>query len=113
MFLDTMTAINHHSDKCTIHKNTIDNGLNLIMRISVVPHQLGIATIGLEGSWVKFTPTPTKIDNHKHNILSPLVTNVKIISRRRGLKRVHYKGTFSVSSHNNKCKYALCWYSLI
>ena len=58
---------------------------------------------------MKFTPTPPKIDNHKHNILSPLVTNVKIISRRRGLKRVHYKGTFSVSSHNNKCKYALCW----
>ena len=42
----------------------------------------------------------TEGDNHKHNILSPLATNVKIIFRRKGLKRVHYKGTFSVSSHN-------------
>ena len=36
MFLDTTTVINHHFDKCTIHKNTIDNGLNLIMRISLL-----------------------------------------------------------------------------
>ena len=52
MFLDTMTAINHHSDKCTIHKNTIDNDLNLIMRISVVPHQLGITTI-VKVTWIR------------------------------------------------------------
>ena len=52
MFLNTMTAINHHSDKCTIHKNTIDNDLNLIMRISVVPHQLGITTI-VKVTWIR------------------------------------------------------------
>ena len=52
MFLDTTTVINHHSDKWTIHKNTIDNDLNLIMRISVVPHQLGIITIVKE-AWIR------------------------------------------------------------
>ena len=62
MFLDTTTVINHHSDKCTIHKNTIDNGLNLIMRISVVPHQLGIITIVKE-AWIRRFLGET----HSHN----------------------------------------------
>ena len=52
MFLDTTTVINHHSDKCTIHKNTIDNVLNLIMWISVVPHQVGITTI-VKVAWLR------------------------------------------------------------
>ena len=29
------------------------------------------------------------------------------------IQEVHHRGTFSVSSNNNKCKYALNWYSLI
>ena len=45
MFLDTTTVINHHSDKCTIYQNTIDNVLNVILCIGVVPHQVGITTI--------------------------------------------------------------------
>ena len=52
MFLDTTTAINHHSDKCTIYQNTVDNVLNLIMRISVVPHQVGITTI-VKVAWIR------------------------------------------------------------
>ena len=40
IFLDTMTTINHHFDKCIIYQNTIDNVLNAIMWISVVPHQV-------------------------------------------------------------------------
>ena len=31
MFLDTTTVINHHSDKCTIYQNTIDNVMNAIL----------------------------------------------------------------------------------
>ena len=52
MFLDTTIAINHHSDKCTIYQNTVDNVLNLIMRISVVPHQVGITTI-VKVAWIR------------------------------------------------------------
>ena len=55
---------------------------------------------------------PPKIDNHKHNILNPLVTSVRIIFK-KGLNRVHHGETFGVSSNNNKCKYALHWYSLM
>ena len=52
MFLDTTTAIKNHSDKCTIYQNTIDNVLNFIMWISVVPHQVGIATI-VKIAWIR------------------------------------------------------------
>ena len=52
MILDIITVINHHFEKCTIHKNTIDNALNIIMRISEVPHQLGISTIVKE-AWIR------------------------------------------------------------
>ena len=52
MFLDTMTAINHRSNKFTTFMNTIDNVLNLIMWIRVVPHQVGITTI-VEIAWIR------------------------------------------------------------
>ena len=52
MFLDTMTVINNHSDKCNIYQNTIDNVLNFIMWISVVPHQVGITTI-VKVAWIR------------------------------------------------------------
>ena len=52
MFLDTTTVINHHSDKCTIYQNTIDNVLNLILWISVVPHQVGVTAI-VEVAWIR------------------------------------------------------------
>ena len=52
MILDTTTVIKHHFDKCTIYKNTIGNVLNLIMWISVVPHQVGITTI-VEVAWIR------------------------------------------------------------
>ena len=52
MFLDTMTVIKNHSDKCTIYQNTIDNVLNFIMWISVVPHQVGITTI-VKVAWIR------------------------------------------------------------
>ena len=61
---------------------------------------------------MKSTSTPPKIDNHKHYILGPLVTYVRIIFR-KGLNRVHNRGTFSVNNNNNKYKYALHWFSLI
>ena len=52
IFLDTMTAINHHSDKFTTNQNTIENVLNVIMWISVVPHQVGITTID-KVAWIR------------------------------------------------------------
>ena len=52
MFLDTMTVIKNHSDKCNIYQNTIDNVLNFIMWISVVPHQVGITTI-VKIAWIR------------------------------------------------------------
>ena len=52
MFLDTTTVINHHSDKFTIYHNTIDSALNVIMWISVVPHQVGITTI-VKVAWIR------------------------------------------------------------
>ena len=52
MILDTMTVIKHHFDKCTINQDTVDNELNLIMWISVVPHQVGITTI-VEVAWIR------------------------------------------------------------
>ena len=52
MFLDTMTVINHHFDKYTMYQNTIDNALNVIMWISVVPHQVGI-TIIVKAAWIR------------------------------------------------------------
>ena len=51
MFLD-MTVIKNHSGKHTIYQNTIDNALNLIMWISVVPHQVGITTI-VKIAWIR------------------------------------------------------------
>ena len=51
MFLDTTTVINYHSDKFTICQNTIDNVLNLILWISVVPHQVGVTAI-VEVAWI-------------------------------------------------------------
>ena len=103
MFLDTMTVINHHFDKYTMYHNTIANALNVIMWISVVPHQVDITTIvkvlGSEGSWVKCPSTPSKIDNHKHNIIGLFC--VRLSFRKKGLNRVHHTGTFYVSSNNN------------
>ena len=52
MFLDTTSVINHHFDKCTIYQNTIESALNVIMWISVVPHQVGITTI-IEVAWTR------------------------------------------------------------
>ena len=52
MFSDTTTFSNNHSDICSINQNTIDNSLNFIMWISVVPHQLGITTI-VEVAWIR------------------------------------------------------------
>ena len=52
MFLDTMTVINHHFDKYTIYQNTIDNVLNAIMWISIVPHQVCITTI-TKVAWIR------------------------------------------------------------
>ena len=51
-FLDTKTVLNHHFDKCTIYLNFIENVLNVIMWISVVPHQLGITTI-VKVAWTR------------------------------------------------------------
>ena len=85
IFSDTLTVINYQADKCIIYQNTIDNELNVIMWISVVPHQVGITTIvkvaWIWGSWVKRTSALPKIDNHKHNILSPWV---RIIFKKKG-----------------------------
>ena len=52
IFLDTKTVIDHHFDKYTIHLNFIENVLNFIMWISVVPHQLGITTI-VKVTWIR------------------------------------------------------------
>ena len=52
MFLDTTTVINHHSDKCTIYQNTIDNVMNAILWVGVVPHQVGITTI-VKVAWIR------------------------------------------------------------
>ena len=52
MFLDTTTVINHHSDKCTIYQNTIDNVMNVILWVGVVPHQVGITTI-VKVAWIR------------------------------------------------------------
>ena len=51
MFLDTKTAIHQQSDKCIFYQNTINNVLNFIMWIRVVPHQLGITTI-VKVAWI-------------------------------------------------------------
>ena len=60
MFIDTITVIKHHFDKCTIYQDTIDNVLNLIMCISVVPHQVGITTI-VEVAWIRRLLDETQI----------------------------------------------------
>ena len=52
IFLDTTTVLNHQLDECTIHLNSIENVLNFIMWISVVPHQLGITTI-VKVTWIR------------------------------------------------------------
>ena len=52
MFLDTKTVVNQHFDQFTINQNTIDNALNVILWISVVPHQVGITTID-EVTWIR------------------------------------------------------------
>ena len=52
MFLDTKTAIHQQSDKCIFYQNTIDNVLNFIIWIIVVPHQLGITTI-VKVAWIR------------------------------------------------------------
>ena len=52
MFLDTTTVINHHFEKCTIYQNRIESALNVIMWISVVPHQVGITTI-VKIAWIR------------------------------------------------------------
>ena len=52
MFLDTTIVSKNHSDICTIYQNSIDNALNIIMWISVVPHQVGITTIVKE-AWTR------------------------------------------------------------
>ena len=52
MFLDTKTVINQHFNQFTINQNTIDNALNVILWISVVPHQVSITTID-EVAWIR------------------------------------------------------------
>ena len=52
MFFDTTTVINHHLDKCTIYQNAIESALNVIMWISVVPHQVCITTIA-KVAWIR------------------------------------------------------------
>ena len=52
MFLDTTSVTNHHLDKYSIYQNTIDNVLNLIMWISVVPHQVNITAI-VKVAWIR------------------------------------------------------------
>ena len=52
MFMDTITVIKHHFDKYIIYQDTIGNVLNLIVWISVVPHQVGITTI-VEVAWIR------------------------------------------------------------
>ena len=52
MFLDTTAVVKNHSDKCTIYQNTVENAPNLIMWISVVPHQFGITTI-FKVAWIR------------------------------------------------------------
>ena len=51
MFFDTKTAIHQQFDKCIFYQNTVDNDLNLIMWISVVPYQVGITTI-FKVAWI-------------------------------------------------------------
>ena len=51
-FLDTTTVLNHHFLQFTIHLNFIENFLNLIKWISVVPHQVGITTI-VKVAWIR------------------------------------------------------------
>ena len=51
MFLHTLTVINQHCDKYIMYQNTIENALNVIMWISVVPHQVGITTI-VKVAWI-------------------------------------------------------------
>ena len=63
MFLDTMTVINNHFDKCTSHLNTIESALNIIMWISVVPHQVGITTIVKVDRIIRFAG---KTHTHTH-----------------------------------------------
>ena len=52
IFLDTKTVIDHHFDKYTIHQNSIENVLNFIMWIGIVPHQLGITSI-VKVAWIR------------------------------------------------------------
>ena len=52
MFLDTKTVINQHFNPITIYQNIIDNALNAILWISVVPHQVGITTID-KVAWIR------------------------------------------------------------
>ena len=52
MFLDTMTVINHYFDKYFMYQNTTDNALNVIMWISVVPHQIDITTF-VKVAWIR------------------------------------------------------------
>ena len=46
-----MTVINQHCDKYIMYQNTIENALNVIMWISVVPHQVGFTTI-FKVAWI-------------------------------------------------------------
>ena len=52
IFLDTLTVIKYQFGKFIIYHHTIDNELNLIMWISVVPHQVGITTI-VKVAWIR------------------------------------------------------------
>ena len=52
MFLHTTTAIHKQSGKYIFYQYTIDNVLNPIMWIIVVPHQVGITTI-FKVAWIR------------------------------------------------------------
>ena len=52
MFLQIMTVVKNHCFKFTIYQNTVGNGCNFIMWISVVPHQVGITTF-VKVAWIR------------------------------------------------------------
>ena len=96
MFLDTTTAPENNFLYVSFTRT-----LKMMPRVALsgsVQSHTSLASLpflkqlGLEGSWVKRTSAPPKIDNHKHNIPSPFVTCVRIIFRKKSLNRVHHKG---------------------
>ena len=52
IFFHTTTVLINHFDKHIIYQNTINNALNLIKWISVVPHQVSITTV-FKIAWIR------------------------------------------------------------